>query len=108
MGIRQMLVKILRKKWGYARCSLKFAKEMGIRQMLVKICGITSIEAGLVAERAGANFIGFVFAPSSRRVTLEQAANISQQLSPSVMKVGVFVNESKEKIERIAEIVGLD
>lgn len=76
--------------------------------MLIKICGITSIEMGLVAEEAGANLIGFVFAPSSRKLAPEEAQKIARALSPTSKTVGVFVNESKQEIERIAELVGLD
>src|SRR5690625_1809638 len=81
---------------------------MEASQMIVKICGITSIDMGLAAERAGANLIGFVFAPSSRRVTPERAADIATALSPDVQKVGVFVNESLDMIETIVRTVGLD
>src|SRR5699024_4220580 len=63
---------------------------------------------GLVAEKAGANMIGFVFAPSSRNVTPEQARDIACGLSPETKTVGVFVNESKNEIERIADLVKLD
>lgn len=76
--------------------------------VLIKICGITSIEMAKVAEDAGANMIGFVFAASSRKVAAEQASEIAGALSPLTKKVGVFVNESKAEIERIADIVGLD
>ena len=76
--------------------------------MLVKICGITTLDAALTAEREGAAMIGFLFAPSSRRIEPDEAAAIAKQLSPTVKKVGVFVNETKETIERIADVVGLD
>lgn len=76
--------------------------------MLIKICGITSIEMAKVAEDAGANMIGFVFAPSSRNVTAKKAREIAGSLSHGVKTVGVFVNESKEAIERIANLVSLD
>lgn len=76
--------------------------------MVVKICGIKTIEAAKVAEEAGASMIGFVFAPSSRQITPEKAAEIAKNISPNVKKVGVFVNESKEIIEQIAKKVGLD
>ncbi|GAA0604165.1 phosphoribosylanthranilate isomerase [Virgibacillus siamensis] len=76
--------------------------------MLVKICGIQTKEAAHSAADAGADFIGFVFAPSKRQVTPEQAAEIGISLSSSVRKVGVFVNETKEAIERTAEIADLD
>lgn len=76
--------------------------------MLVKICGIQTIEAADVAVRAGADFIGFVFAPSKRQITPSLAAEIAGTIPTSVRKVGVFVNESVENIRGIAEQVGLD
>ena len=76
--------------------------------MLAKICGITTVEAGRQAVDAGADFIGFVFADSKRRVTKEQAKEISKQLPADVKKAGVFVNEELEVIQDIASIVGLD
>ena len=76
--------------------------------MKVKICGITTLSAAKVVEKSGADFIGFVFAPSSRSIAPEDAANITQQLSLKLKKVGVFVNESIETIEAIATQVGLD
>lgn len=76
--------------------------------MLVKICGIKTIEAASVAVQAGADFIGFVFAPSKRQITPNQAAIIAKTVPASVQKVGVFVNETVENIKDIAEQVGLD
>ena len=76
--------------------------------MLVKICGIKTIEAANVAVQAGADFIGFVFAPSKRKITPEEAVRIAKTLSKSVQTVGVFVNESVENIKQIAELVDLD
>lgn len=76
--------------------------------MLVKICGIKTIEAASVAVQAGADFIGFVFAPSKRKITPEEAAEIAKTIPKSVRIVGVFVNESVENIKSIAELVGLD
>lgn len=76
--------------------------------MLIKICGVTTVEVGKAVDQYGANLIGFVFAESSRRVTVEQAHDIAGHLSPRLKKVGVFVNESVEKMEEIARTVGLD
>lgn len=76
--------------------------------MRVKICGITTLRVAQKAVRAGADFIGFVFAPSKRQVTPEKAAEISHNLPSSVQKVGVFVNESSDTIRQTAEKVGLD
>ncbi|MEI3614367.1 phosphoribosylanthranilate isomerase [Pseudogracilibacillus sp. SO30301A] len=76
--------------------------------MLVKICGIKTIDAAMTVQEAGADFIGFVFAPSNRRISPIDAANITRQLSPKIKKVGVFVNESVENMKHITKLVGLD
>ncbi|WP_019243178.1 MULTISPECIES: phosphoribosylanthranilate isomerase [Bacillus] len=75
--------------------------------MNVKICGIMDVETALFAARMGADALGFVFAPSRRRVTPELAKEIIQQLPDLVAKVGVFVDESVEVIEEIASFCGL-
>jgi phosphoribosylanthranilate isomerase len=62
----------------------------------------------VVAANAGADAIGFVFAPSRRRVTVEQARAIAAQLPPFVTKVGVFVDEDPDRVRDIANAVRLD
>jgi phosphoribosylanthranilate isomerase len=65
----------------------------------VKICGITRVEDGLAAARAGAHAIGLVFYPSSPRyVTPARAAEIVRALPPFVTTVGVFVDASAEDV----------
>lgn len=76
--------------------------------MHVKVCGITTLEAAKAVENTGADFIGFVFAPSKRRIAIEDAKTIAKQLSPNIKKVGVFVNTSLVEIIEIAQTVGLD
>ena len=44
------------------------------------------------AVEAGADAIGFVFAPSKRQVTIEQAREFAKDIPPGVLKIGVFVN----------------
>lgn len=59
----------------------------------VKICGITRVEHGLDAARAGVHAIGVVFAPASpRRVDLRQAREIIVALPPFITAVGLFVD----------------
>lgn len=74
----------------------------------VKICGISDVGSALVAADAGADAIGLVFAPSRRRVTVEQAREIASVLPPFVTKVGLFVDEDRERIEEIVGACGLD
>ncbi len=75
--------------------------------MKVKICGITDVATGLAAANLGADAIGFVFAPSKRRVSEQKAREIISCLPENVNKVGVFVNETRTEIKRIAEFTGL-
>jgi phosphoribosylanthranilate isomerase len=73
----------------------------------IKICGTTSIEDALASIEAGANALGFVFAPSRRRVSPKQAREIANRLPGNVERVGVFVNESAEAIRATVEQAGL-
>lgn len=75
---------------------------------LVKICGAQTKEDVKMIEQAGANFIGFVFAPSKRRVSFKQATQLIRSLSSEIKKVGVFVNPSQETIRYAIEDVKLD
>ncbi|HEX6737661.1 MAG TPA: bifunctional indole-3-glycerol-phosphate synthase TrpC/phosphoribosylanthranilate isomerase TrpF [Vicinamibacteria bacterium] len=78
-------------------------------RVAVKICGITSVEDGLMAARAGADAVGLVFWPKSpRAVELETARRIAAALPPFVLRVGVFVDAERETMARIADAVGLD
>lgn len=64
----------------------------------IKICGNTSVEDALLGAEAGADALGFVFAPSPRRVTAERVARIAGALPDSVEKIGVFVDTPFEEI----------
>ncbi|WP_088007933.1 phosphoribosylanthranilate isomerase [Indiicoccus explosivorum] len=75
---------------------------------LVKICGLKEAEHVKAAVDAGADFIGFVFAPSKRQVSVETAKELAASVPGTVKKVGVFVNETPEEMNRIAREVGLD
>jgi len=78
-------------------------------RMRVKVCGITSVEDGLLAAAAGADALGFVFwTRSPRAVDVETARRIVQALPPFVTRVGVFVDASREELGCVAEAVGLD
>ena len=73
----------------------------------VKICGLKEIEHVEAAVKAGADFIGLMFAPSKRQITMEQAIELAKVIPSNVKKVGVFVNEKPETIKEIAQKVGL-
>lgn len=72
------------------------------RYVRVKICGITRLEDALMAEQAGADAIGLIFAPSSkRRVDLSVADEICGATGPLIARVGVFVNAELGEVRRL-------
>ncbi len=58
----------------------------------VKICGTTNLADAQLAVDAGAAALGFIFAPSPRRIEPEAARDIISQVPEHVEKIGVFVN----------------
>ncbi len=73
----------------------------------MKVCGITSEEDGLLAVALGADALGFVLAPSPRQVTPTVAGDIARHLPSEVITVGVFRNESKERVVELVHTIGL-
>ncbi|MCF7871094.1 MAG: phosphoribosylanthranilate isomerase [Candidatus Omnitrophica bacterium] len=75
----------------------------------VKICGITNLEDALLAEKFGADAVGFIFTQKSPRyIKPVSAKKIVSSLGPFISKVGVFMNQKKEKVLEIASYLGLD
>jgi phosphoribosylanthranilate isomerase len=77
----------------------------------VKICGLSRTEDALVAAEAGADFLGFIFAPSRRQIAPEAAAEIIAAVRNSGQQpetVGVFVNEKPDEVNDIAARLRLD
>src|SRR5258708_30073328 len=66
--------------------------------MWIKICGNTSLADAQHAANSGASALGFIFASSPRRVTVEQVRTISPLLPRNVERYGVFVNASFDEI----------
>lgn len=75
----------------------------------IKVCGIKhSVEIGLVNELKP-EYIGFIFAPKSKRfIAPEYAASLRSKLSPDIKAIGVFANESLDTIGMCADMVQLD
>lgn len=68
----------------------------------IKFCGLTRPEDIAAANALKPEYIGFVFAPKSKRyVSPQQAAQLRAQLSPAIKAVGVFVNEPPEAVARL-------
>lgn len=73
----------------------------------IKICGNTSLTDAQLAAEAGADALGFVFAPSPRRVTPEQVAAITPHLPAAVEKIGIFVDSTFDEIAATIRTAGL-
>jgi phosphoribosylanthranilate isomerase len=77
--------------------------------MFSKICGITNREDALAAVGAGARALGFIFHPASpRHVTAAQLEPWIGEIPADIWKVGIFVDEAPDEIERIAARLRLD
>lgn len=74
----------------------------------VKICGLMEPEHVEAAVEAGADAVGFVFAPSRRRVAIAQAKELARLVPEHVMKIGVFVNAEQGELEQAFREVPLD
>ena len=74
----------------------------------VKICGITRLEDARLAVEMGADALGFVFCPSLRKIDPPAASQIISQLPNKIARVGVFMDQSLEEVDQIAQRCGLD
>jgi len=90
----------------------------------VKMCGISKVETIPAVVEAKPDYMGLVFAPSKRQVTVDQAKTLVEELHKQYTKrynngaeqsnndeiktVGVFVNETLENLVTIATEANLD
>jgi len=75
----------------------------------VKVCGVTNVEDARLAAELGADFLGLNFwRGSPRRVSVEAARGIAEEVRGRVRLVGVFVNHPAEEVASIARAVELD
>lgn len=78
-----------------------------MRRTRIKICGLTRAEDVAAAIAAGADACGFIFAPSPRRVTIGQAAELTALVPPPVARVGVFVDADESFVTEAVARCGL-
>lgn len=77
--------------------------------MLVKICGIQDIETAQATVDAGADFLGFIFVPGSKKfIEANDAKVIIDAISGRVKTVGVFQDQPIDEVNRVADMLGLD
>jgi phosphoribosylanthranilate isomerase len=73
----------------------------------IKICGTTNLHDARISIEAGADALGFIFAPSPRRIGISEAGEIIAQLPNGIEKIGVFVNEAPARVAQIVDLAGL-
>jgi phosphoribosylanthranilate isomerase len=72
----------------------------------IKICGLSQEADVEAAAHAGADAVGFVFHPASPRfVAPERAAELARGLPPFITPVGLFVNATREDIDRVLALI---
>ena len=76
--------------------------------MWVKVDGVTSAVDAKAAVDAGVSAVGMIFAPSVRKVNLEQAEEIRAAIPSDVMAFGVFDDSQPREVGEIAKILSLD
>jgi phosphoribosylanthranilate isomerase len=78
----------------------------------VKICGITNLDDGVYAAEAGADLLGYMFWPRSKRYV--RAAEVSRvvaqlrEMFPGLRHVGVFVDQPLDEVDAAVRECGLD
>lgn len=74
----------------------------------VKICGLTSVADALMVSAVGADAVGLVFYPNSRRyISIEQAATICKAMPPFVATVGLFLDAEVSFVKQVLAAVPL-
>ena len=82
-------------------------KKTNCMRTWIKICGTTSLEDALSSIEAGADALGFIFAPSKRRILPENAQKIIRELPPNIEKIGVFMDAGAMGIRQVVREVEL-
>ena len=72
----------------------------------VKICGNTNVRDAIRAKELGADYLGFIFCDSKRKITRDQARDIMSAVGSFDHFVGVFANQPKEEVESLAKSLG--
>ncbi len=76
--------------------------------MFVKICGMSTEDAVAAAVAAGADAVGFVFAPSPREVSAERALELSAGVPDDVLRVAVMHHPTAEHAGHVLAVLAPD
>jgi phosphoribosylanthranilate isomerase len=76
-------------------------------ELFVKICGVTSEADALLCVSLGADAVGFMFAPSTRQISVQLAGDIAKRLPPEILTVGVFRDEAPQRVVEKVQRAGL-
>lgn len=77
-----------------------------VRRTRVKICGITRLQDAVLAQELGADSLGFVFVPASKRYLVpDVAAELVNRLQPFVTPVGLFLDAEPAEVQRALDLM---
>jgi len=79
-----------------------------MNKVKVKICGLTRARDVQAAVDAGADAVGFVFAASPRRISIETALHLCGYVPEGVLRVGLFMDQAGSEIRQVLGAVPLD
>lgn len=68
----------------------------------IKICGLSRFADILAVNEAQPDYVGFVFAKSSRQIRADKARQLKSELLPGIQAAGVFVNANIHEIRQMA------
>jgi len=71
--------------------------------MKLKICGLMTLQDIDFVNKAGVDYAGFVFTSHHQQISVETARMLKAALEPNIKAVGVFVDESYDKIKSIVD-----
>ena len=78
------------------------------RGIWIKVDGVTRPQDATAAAEAGFSAVGMVFAPSRRRVTIQEATAVRQAIPSGVAAFGIFDDSAPREVGEIAEELNLD
>lgn len=73
----------------------------------VKICGLKTLRDIEIVNKYSVDYAGFVFAPSKRQISVEEAKVMIKVLRKDIQAVGVFVNTPYDEVNKITEYCGI-